>query len=59
MKRPVYYIGRGLQIAGLLFLPASIWAGEIRRSESEAITILVVSVVVFYLGHLACQLASR
>lgn len=48
----LYYFGRGLQLTGLIAMPAAIWIAEVRHSEAEAISVFLGSFVVFYLGWL-------
>lgn len=50
MKKAAYYAGRILQVGALAVMPASIWAGEIRHSESQAIVIFAGSAAAFLAG---------
>ena len=50
MKRFLYFAGRTLQLAGLLILPSAIWAAEFQKSEARAVTLLVGSIGLFFLG---------
>jgi len=50
MGKALYFIGRTLQLFGLLILPSSIWVAEVRRSEAEAIGVLVLGVGSFFTG---------
>ena len=50
MKRFFYFAGRTLQLAGLLILPSALWAAEFQKSEARAVTLLVGSIGLFFLG---------
>jgi hypothetical protein len=52
MKNLLYWLGKGFQVSALVILPFAIWAGQIRRSEKEAISIFLISVLVFLAGSL-------
>ena len=46
----IHFTGRVLQLAGLLALPSAIWAAEIQRSEALAVSVLVGSILIFFIG---------
>ena len=50
-----YFIGRALQLTGLLALPSAIWAAEYQRSETLAISVLVGSLFVFFIGWMLAR----
>lgn len=50
MGKILYFIGRTLQLIGLLLLPSAIWVAEVRRSEAEALAILGGSLAIFFAG---------
>lgn len=43
----------------LLILPSAIWMAEIRHSEKGAISIFILSVLVFAIGFCLARVASR
>ena len=47
-----YYVGRFLQLVGLVVLPSAIWAGSFYHNERAAITIFVGSIFIFFIGWL-------
>jgi hypothetical protein len=55
----IYSAGRGLQLAGLLVLPSSIWAGAIDHSEFKAIALFAGCLVVFYAGYFLTRWSMR
>lgn len=55
----LYILGRTLQIAALIAMPAAIWASAIRHSEKESIFIFLGSIVVFYVGYLLTQVSAK
>ncbi len=59
MSRPVYFIGKALQIMGLIALPSAIWAGQLKHDEKGAIMIFLSSVSVFILGYFLCRISSK
>ena len=46
----LYYLGRLLQLAGLMILPSAIWIGQFGHNEHASILVFVSSVLIFYLG---------
>ena len=59
MKKLLYRSGRTLQIAALLWMPFSIWEGQIRHSESGAILIFCGSIALFAAGYVLTRLGGR
>ncbi len=59
MKKPLYFIGRALQLTALLVLPSAIWAGEYNHSESMAVGIFVAGILAFGTGYFLTQLARK
>jgi hypothetical protein len=59
MGKGIYALGRALQIASLVVMPAAIWASAIRHSEKESILIFLGSIVVFYVGYLLTQVSAK
>ncbi len=59
MGKGLYYLGRALQVAALIAMPASLWASSISNSEKESILIFLGSIVVFYVGYLLTQLSAK
>ena len=45
-----YSMGRFLQVAALVLMPFSIWAGQLGHNERGAIAIFVGSIGVFFIG---------
>ena len=45
-----YFIGRTLQLIGLLILPSAIWVAEVQKSESGALSIFFGGMAIFFLG---------
>ncbi len=56
VRRWVWGAGRAAQITALVLMPAAIWAGEIRKSEREAIGIFVFSILLFAAGFFLARL---
>ena len=54
-----YFLGRTLQLIGLLAMPGAILVAEIAHSESGAIGIFLGSVLIFFIGYLFTRLARR
>ena len=59
MKSPVYWLGRALQISGLLGLPTAIWAGSMGHNEKSAIAIFLGCIAIFYAGYFLTRLGMR
>jgi hypothetical protein len=59
VRRAAFWSGRLFQLAGLVWMPFSIWAGEIDRDERAAITIFAGAFLVFGFGTLLTRLASK
>ncbi len=55
----IFRLGRTLQVASLVAMPAAIWASAIRHSEKESILIFLGSIVVFYVGYLLTQVSAK
>ncbi len=47
--------GRTMQLVGLLALPSAIWVAEFQRSEALAISVLVGSLLVFFIGWMLAR----
>ncbi|MBI4115531.1 MAG: hypothetical protein HY447_03040 [Candidatus Omnitrophica bacterium] len=45
-----YFLGRALQLIGLLALPSAIWIAEFEKSEAGAILVFLGSLVIFFVG---------
>lgn len=50
-----YLTGRTFQLIGLLALPSAIWIAEFQKSEVLAISVLVGSVLVFFVGWIVAR----
>ena len=48
--KPLYYLGRIVQVFSLLIMPSAIWAAEFRHSEREALGIFLGSTAIFFIG---------
>jgi len=48
--KPLYYLGRLLQLTALIVMPSSIFAGEFLHSEKIALSLFIGSGFVFYAG---------
>ena len=59
MKRATYWLGRCLQLFGLLVLPSAIWVGFMGHDEQSSIFILLASLTVFYAGYFLTRLGMR
>ena len=59
MKPLVYWLGRGLQISGLLVLPSAIWVGSMGHNEKSCIFIFVACTAAFYAGYFLTRLGMR
>ena len=59
MKRALYWLGRALQLFGLLVLPSAIWVGSMGHNEQGSIFIFLASLTVFYAGYFLTQWAAR
>lgn len=44
------YVGRTLQLLGLLLLPSAIWVTEVEKSEAKALTIFFMAPMIFFAG---------
>ena len=59
MKKPLYFLGRALQLLALIVLPSAIWAGEFNHSESMALGIFAAALLAFGTGFLLTQLTMK
>ncbi len=59
VNKPVYQVGRGLQVAGLAVTPYSLWVGFLGHNEAGSITIFLGSIAIFYLGYLLTQWGTK
>lgn len=50
-----YFVGRSLQLTGLLILPSAIWVAEFQRSEPLAIGVLLGSMILFFVGWILAR----
>lgn len=50
-----YLVGRTFQLIGLLALPSAIWIAEFQKSEVLAISILIGSILVFFVGWIVTR----
>ena len=50
MKTIFNFIGRALQLFGLLALPSAIWVAEFQKNEAAAVTLFVGSMGIFFIG---------
>lgn len=51
MSKPVYVIGRALQVLALLTLPSAIWVAQFERNEPISLSLFLGSIAVFYIGY--------
>lgn len=59
IRRLTYFLGRGLQVAGLFLMPFSLWAGFIGHDERGSITIFLASIAVFYTGYFLTRFTAK
>lgn len=59
IKAILYWLGRGLQLVGLITLPTVIWVAEFRHNEAAVITLFTGSVGVFWLGYLLIHFSTK
>lgn len=46
------FLGRTLELVGLLLLPSAIWVAEFQKSESGAVTLFLGALGIFFIGWL-------
>lgn len=51
----IYYVGRFLQMVGLITMPSAIWVGHFGHNERASIIIFVGSAAIFYIGVLLAK----
>ena len=59
IRRLTYFLGRGLQVAGLILMPFSLWVGFMGHDERGSITIFLASIAVFYAGYFLTRLTTK
>ncbi len=59
MKRIAFWIGRLLQLAGLVSLPSAIGVGFMEHNERGSIIIFIGSVAIFYLGYFLTLVTAK
>ena len=50
------FLGRTLQLIGLLILPSAIWVAEVQKSEAGAVTVFLGSLGIFLIGWVFLKL---
>lgn len=58
-KSVLYWMGRALELLGLITLPSVIWVAEFRHNETAVITLFAGSVGVFWLGYLLIHFSNK
>jgi len=56
VKRFFYFLGRTLQLIGLLVLPSAVWVAEVQKSEAGAIGVFVAGIGIFFIGWVFSKL---
>jgi thiol:disulfide interchange protein len=54
--KPVYWLGRFLELLGLLILPSAIWITEVLRNETQALAVFFGGVALFFAGWLLTKI---
>ncbi len=54
--KSLYFLGRFLQLLGLLVLPSAIWVTEVLRSEAQALTVFLGGIALFFVGWILTRI---
>lgn len=57
--KPVWYLGRGLQLLGLLVTPSAIWAAEFTRNEPLSIGVFAGGILTFAAGYFLTRIGTK